>query len=55
MMFRGIGMGVTAMQRIILRTAVAVVAATTGSGLAAESVKVGIIMGFTGPIESLTP
>ena len=44
------------MNRTILgATALAVAAAGTSTGFAAESVKVGVIMGFTGPIESLTP
>ena len=41
------------MKKTLLATAI--VAAMTTSALAGEEVKVGVILGFTGPIESLTP
>ncbi len=41
------------MKKILLATAVSAVFSTTA--LAADEVNVGIILGFTGPIESLTP
>ena len=41
------------MKKLLLSTAAAV--ALLASPVAAEDVKIGIILGFTGPIESLTP
>jgi branched-chain amino acid transport system substrate-binding protein len=41
------------MRKILL--AATILATMTGQALAAESIKVGVILGFTGPIESLTP
>ncbi len=40
------------MKKLLLATAIAAVA---GTGAMAEDVKLGILIGFTGPIESLTP
>ena len=40
------------MKRLILAAAVA---ATISTNAAADDIKVGVILGFTGPIESLTP
>jgi branched-chain amino acid transport system substrate-binding protein len=41
------------MKRLLLASAA--VALSTGAGLAQEEIKLGVILGFTGPIESLTP
>ncbi len=41
------------MKRLLLASAA--VALSAGAGLAQEDIKLGIILGFTGPIESLTP
>ena len=41
------------MKRLLLASAA--VALTAGAGLAQEEIKLGVILGFTGPIESLTP
>jgi len=41
------------MKKILLATTI--IAAMTGQALAADTIKIGVILGFTGPIESLTP
>ncbi len=41
------------MRKILL--AATILATMTGQALAAETIKIGVILGFTGPIESLTP
>ena len=44
------------MRAMVLRTAVAVaLAAPVAAPVAAEEVKIGVLLGYTGPIESLTP
>lgn len=43
------------MQKMFKKTLLAAAAATLLSGAVQAEVKVGIILGFTGPIESLTP
>ncbi|MEZ5477416.1 MAG: hypothetical protein R3E95_08020 [Thiolinea sp.] len=41
------------MKKLIVTTAV--LAALSGSALAEDVIKIGVLQGFTGPIESLTP
>ena len=41
------------MKKLLLATTIA--ATMVGSAMAAENIKIGVILGFTGPIESLTP
>ena len=43
------------MKKTFQKTLLAAAAATMLSGAAQAEVKVGVILGFTGPIESLTP
>ena len=44
------------MKRILFATAMAALASTAmGTMVQAETIKLGVILGYTGPIESLTP
>ncbi len=44
------------MKRILFATAMAALASTAmGAMVQAETIKLGVILGYTGPIESLTP
>jgi len=43
------------MKKLLLATAVSALAVSAGLSASAEEIKIGVILGFTGPIESLTP